>query len=139
MNELIRNRLQRQRQLEREVKSLPTINNELRNLIQEYESQYGEIIINGERFIDQLPEQEEIQPRTVLIYTFQIINRLCLQFVQVYLCIDNEMIDFSTCTIHLVSFLFCIVFYWFSIFNLFFPLSIICNLDCPYFIYSNMN
>ena len=111
MNELIRNRLQRQRQLEREVKSLPTINNELRSLICAYEAQYGEIIINGERFLDQLPEQEEIQPRTVLIYTFQIINRLCLQFVQVYLCIDNEMIDFSTCTIHLVSFLFCIVFY----------------------------
>ena len=111
MNELIRNRLQRQRQLEREVKSLPTINNELRSLICAYAAQYGEIIINGERFIDQLPEQEEIQPRTVLIYTFQIINRLCLQFVQVYLCIDNEMSAFPICTIHLVAFLFCIVFY----------------------------
>ena len=111
MNELIRNRLQRQRQLEREVKSLPTINNELRSLICAYEAQYGEIIINGERFLDQLPEQEEIQPRTVLIYTFQIINRLCLQFVQVYLCIDNDMSAFPTCTIHLVAFLFCIVFY----------------------------
>ena len=76
MNELIRNRLQRQRQLEREVKSLPTINNELRSLICAYEAQYGEIIINGERFLDQLPEQEEIQPRTVFIYTFQIKIRL---------------------------------------------------------------
>lgn len=83
MNELIRNRLQRQRQLEREVKSLPTINNELRSLICAYEAQYGEIIINGERFLDQLPEQEEIQPRTVLIYTFQIINRLCQQYVPI--------------------------------------------------------
>ena len=77
LNVLIRNRLQRQRQLEKEVKSLPIINNELRSLICAYEAQYGEIIINGERFLDQLPEQEEIQPRTVLIYTFQIINRLC--------------------------------------------------------------
>lgn len=84
MNELIRNRLQRQRQLEREVKSLPTINNELRSLICAYEAQYGEIIINGERFLDQLPEQEEIQPRTVLIYTFQIINRLCQQYVPIF-------------------------------------------------------
>ena len=83
MNELIRNRLQRQRQLEREVKSLPTINNELRSLICAYEAQYGEIIINGERFLDQLPEQEEIQPRTVLIYTFQIINRLCQQYIPI--------------------------------------------------------
>ena len=83
MNELIRNRLQRQRQLEREVKSLPTINNELRSLICAYEAQYGEIIINGERFLDQLPEQEEIQPRTVLIYTFQIINRLYQQYVPI--------------------------------------------------------
>ena len=83
MNELIRNRLQRQRQLEREVKSLPTINNELRSLICAYEAQYGEIIINGERFLDQLPEQEEIQPRTVFIYTFQIINRLYQQYVPI--------------------------------------------------------
>ena len=83
MNELIRNRLQRQRQLEREVKSLPTINNELRSLICAYEAQYGEIIINGQRFLDQLPEQEEIQPRTVFIYTFQIINRLCQQYIPI--------------------------------------------------------
>ena len=111
LNELIRNRLQRQRQLEKEVKSLPIINNELRSLICAYEAQYGEIIINGERLIDQLPEQEEIRPRSVLHYTFHIINRQCLQFVQVYLCIDNEMSAFPTCTIHLVAFLFYLVFY----------------------------
>ena len=85
LNELIRNRLQRQRQLEREVKSLPTINNELRSLICAYEAQYGEIIINGERLIDQLPEQEEIQPRIVLLYTFHIISRQCQQYVPILL------------------------------------------------------
>ena len=85
LNELIRNRLQRQRQLEKEVKSLPIINNELRSLICAYEAQYGEIIINGERLIDQLPEQEEIQPRIVLHYTFHIINRQCQQYVPILL------------------------------------------------------
>ena len=110
-------RLQRQRQLEKEVKSIPIINNELRSLICEYEAQYGEIVINGERFLDQLPEQEEIQPRSVESDWRFFINRQYRQFVPVHLRVDNEMKAFLACTIHLVAFLFSFVFYHITIFQ----------------------
>lgn len=59
------NSLQRQKELEKRVRSIPIINNDLMMLISEYEAQYGEIVIDGKHYIDELKEEEIRAPRSV--------------------------------------------------------------------------
>ena len=51
---MVRDRLNRQRALEREVKRIPLVDRQLIPLIGDYELHNGEIVVNGEPFVEDL-------------------------------------------------------------------------------------
>ena len=55
----MRGRLNRQRLLEREVRRLPLVDEQLIQLIGEYELHNGEVIINGEHYLSLLREETD--------------------------------------------------------------------------------
>ena len=55
----------RQKELEKEVRSIPSATSELIELINEFEAKYGEIVINDIRIIDKLKQEEAKRARTV--------------------------------------------------------------------------
>ena len=57
MNE--RGRLQRQEFLSKEVRKLVIVNKELMRVISEYEAKYGDVVINGNRVITLLKEEQQ--------------------------------------------------------------------------------
>ena len=62
----MRDRLNRQRALEKEVKRIPLVNKQLIPLIGDYELHNGEIVVNGEPYLRLLKEEEEAyKPRSV--------------------------------------------------------------------------
>lgn len=51
--------------MSKELARLPFVNKECMQAISNYEAQYGEIVVNGKRYIDELKEEEFISPRKV--------------------------------------------------------------------------
>ena len=52
-------------QIEKELMRLPGINNELMQMIELYEANFGDFLMDGERFYNELKEEEVIIPRNV--------------------------------------------------------------------------
>lgn len=66
---MVRDRLNRQRALEREVKRIPLVDRQLIPLIGDYELHNGEIVVNGEPYLQILKEEEEAyKPRSVRVW-----------------------------------------------------------------------
>ena len=66
---MVRDRLNRQRALEREVKRIPLVDRQLIPLIGDYELHNGEIVVNGEPYLQRLKEEEEAyKPRSVRVW-----------------------------------------------------------------------
>lgn len=66
---MVRDRLNRQRALEREVKRIPLVDRQLIPLIGDYELHNGEIVVNGEPYLRMLKEEEEAyKPRSVRVW-----------------------------------------------------------------------
>ena len=51
--------------MSKELARLPFVNKECMQAISSYEAQYGEIVMNGKRYIDELKEEEILSPRKV--------------------------------------------------------------------------
>ena len=60
----------RQKELEKEVRAIPGVTNELIELIHEFEAKYGEIVLNGTRAIDKFKQEEVKRTRTVGLIGF---------------------------------------------------------------------
>ena len=66
---MVRDRLNRQRALEREVKRIPLVDRQLIPLIGDYELHNGEIVVNGEPYLQILKEEAEAyKPRSVRVW-----------------------------------------------------------------------
>ena len=66
---MVRDRLNRQRALEREVKRIPLVDKQLIPLIGDYELHNGEIVVNGEPYLQILKEEAEpYKPRSVRVW-----------------------------------------------------------------------
>ena len=66
---MVRDRLNRQRALEREVKRIPLVDKQLIPLIGDYELHNGEIVVNGEPYLQILKEEEAAyKPRSVRVW-----------------------------------------------------------------------
>ena len=57
--------LQEEIQMSKELARLPFVNKECMQAISQYEAQYGEVIVNGKRYYDELKEEEMLSPRKV--------------------------------------------------------------------------
>lgn len=57
--------LQKEIQMSKELARLPFVNKECMQAISSYEAQYGEIVMNGKRYMDELKEEEILSPRKV--------------------------------------------------------------------------
>ena len=51
--------------MSKELARLPFVNKECMQAISQYEAQYGEVIVNGKRYYDELKEEEMLSPRKV--------------------------------------------------------------------------
>ena len=51
--------------MSKELARLPFVNKECMQAISQYEAQYGEVIVNGKRYYDELKEEELLSPRKV--------------------------------------------------------------------------
>lgn len=51
--------------MSKELARLPFVNKECMQAISSYEAQYGEIVVNGKRYVDELKEEEILSPRKV--------------------------------------------------------------------------
>ena len=51
--------------MSKELARLPFVNKECMQAISSYEAQYGEIVVDGKRYVDELKEEEILSPRKV--------------------------------------------------------------------------
>ena len=56
--------------MSKELSRLPFVNKECMQAISQYEAQYGEVIVNGKRYYDELKEEELLSPRKVGLVLF---------------------------------------------------------------------
>ena len=85
--------MRKEKELQNKIDYLPVINRELIQLIEKFELQYGEIIIDGRRLIDDLREEQNTFERTKSGRNTSVVFRLVASFVDDETLSHKEIIN----------------------------------------------